>query len=89
MMSAIKRFSARRWMLAAALLLVICASAPKTFASSSSDDEPEIYDARLLGYDKTVQLDSGSTALSWVLLIVLGVVTLGVLFKDAKRTHLD
>jgi hypothetical protein len=89
MMSAIKRFSARRWMLAAALLLVICASAPKTFASSSSEDEPDIYDARLLGYDKTVQLDSGSTALSWVLLIVLGVVTLGVLFKDAKRTHLD
>jgi len=88
-MSAMKRSSARRWMMAAALLLVMCAAAPKAYASSSSDDEPTEYDARLLGYDKTVQLDSGSTALSWVLLIVLGIVTLGVLFKDAKRTHLD
>jgi hypothetical protein len=54
-------------------------------------DEPEPYDARLLGYPSppNVQLEGGSTALTWLLLVVLGVLTIAVLFKDAKRTHLD
>jgi len=85
-MSAINRSAARRWMLGAALALVLVASASKP---ALADDEPTDYDARLLGYDKTVQLDSGTTALTWVLLIVLSIVCLGVLFKDAKRSHLD
>jgi hypothetical protein len=54
-----------------------------------ADDESTSYDARVEGYAQKVQLDSGSTALTWLLFVVLGVLTIAVLFKDAKRTHLD
>ena len=54
-----------------------------------ADDENTSYDARIEGYTQKVQLDSGSTALTWLLFVVLGVLTIAVLFKDAKRTHLD
>jgi hypothetical protein len=87
MMSAIKRSAACRWMLGALLAMVLVASAPKP--ALADDDEPAEYDARVLSYSKTVDLNSGTTALTWVLLIVLSIVCLGVLFKDAKRTHLD
>ena len=54
-------------------------------------DEPEdkIYDARLEGYGTNVTLENSSTALMWLLLIVLGAICVGVMFKSAKRTHLD
>jgi hypothetical protein len=55
----------------------------------AAEDAPEVYDARLQGYTNNMQLDAGSTALTWLLLIALGILCLGVLFKDAKRTHLD
>jgi uncharacterized membrane protein len=87
MMLPIKRSFIKRWMLAAALAMLLVASAPRS--AMAEEDEPTVYDARIQGYDKNVQLDSGTTALTWVLLIVLTIVTLGVLFKDAKRTHLD
>ncbi len=86
-MSVIKRSVARRWMMGALLAMVMVASAPKP--ALADDDEPSDYDARLLSYSKTVELSSGTTALTWVLLIVLSIVCLGVLFKDAKRSHLD
>ncbi len=76
----------RRWLAALCLALTLLAwMAPAALA----DDEPEVYDARLLGYDKTTQLDSSSTALIWLLLIVLIVLCVGVMFKDARRSHLD
>ena len=58
-------------------------------ALALADDAPEPYDARMLGYPSSVQLDGGGTALSWIVLVLLGVLTIAVLFKDAKRTHLD
>ena len=81
------KFTLKRIALAMCLVVVLMASAPAM--ASNSGDEPEIYDARLQGYAQSVQLESGSTALTWLLLIVLGVLCLGVLFKDAKRSHLD
>jgi hypothetical protein len=46
-------------------------------------------DARLEGYEgKTVVLDAGS-APSYLLLFALGVLCLSVMFKSAKRSHLD
>jgi hypothetical protein len=74
--------------------LFLCACLAFTLVLSTpvkvlAEDAPEVYDARLQGYTETVQLDSGSTALTWLLLIALGVLCLGVLFKDAKRSHLD
>ena len=53
-----------------------------------AQDEEQSPDARLEGYAQAVTLD-GSTALTWVLFIILAVVALGGMFKDAKRTHLD
>jgi hypothetical protein len=57
--------------------------------SVMAQDEREPLDARLEGYATNVTLDSGSTGLTWVLFIVLALLALGGLFKDAKRTHLD
>lgn len=47
------------------------------------------YDGRVEGYGKQMTLDAGTSALTWLLLIFLGVICLGVLFKHARRTHLD
>ncbi len=52
-------------------------------------DEKTIVDARYEGYASNVTLDGGSTALTWLLFIFLAVLGLSVLFKDARRTHLD
>ena len=55
-----------------------------------AQDEEEVIDARLEGYsDTAVKLESGSTAMTYLLLLVLVVVGLAALFKNAKRTHLD
>jgi hypothetical protein len=58
-------------------------------AALGQAEEREIVDARLEGYPQNVTLEGGSTALTWVLFIVLAALALGGLFKDAKRTHLD
>jgi len=52
-------------------------------------DEREYFDARLEGYPQNVALEGGSTALTWVMFIILAIVALGGMFKNAKRTHLD
>jgi len=57
-----------------------------------AQDQPKTiapYDGRIEGYGKQLTLDAGSSALTWLLLIFLGVICLGVLFKHARRTHLD
>jgi hypothetical protein len=52
-------------------------------------DEAKSYDARLEGYTSNVTLDGGSTALMWLLFIGLMAACMGVLFKNANRSHLD
>jgi hypothetical protein len=74
------------------MLIAICLSASIfaiTPTIARADDEPTSYDARIEGYATKTQLDASSTALTWLLLVVLGVLSVAVLFKDAKRTHLD
>jgi hypothetical protein len=56
-------------------------------------DATEIYDARLEGfYDgqtvKSFALPGGSS-LVWIIMIVLTAICVGVMFKHARRTHLD
>jgi len=59
-------------------------------ATALGQEEDVKNDARLEGYPTKVSLESGdSTALTWLLLVFLAMVALGVMFKNAKRTHLD
>jgi len=55
----------------------------------AQDGEKPIYDARLQGYEGNLTLDAGSNGLTWLLLIVLAALCLGVMFKSSGRTHLD
>jgi hypothetical protein len=57
-------------------------------------EEKEILDGRLEGYAKNAQpmsvtIEGGSTALTWLLLVFLAGICAMVMFKNAKRTHLD
>jgi hypothetical protein len=54
-----------------------------------AQEEIKYYDARLEGYPTNVTLDLGTTALTWLLFVFLSVVCIGVMFKSARRTHLD
>jgi hypothetical protein len=62
-----------------------------TLASSSDDEDKNPVDARLLGYQNgTAALNNASgTALTWLLLCVLGGICIAVLFMNPKRSHLD
>jgi hypothetical protein len=71
-------------MLLAVVGIVICPAS--LFAQ---DEESKIYDARLEGYGSNVTLENSSTALMWLLLFVLAAMCVGVMFKNARRTHLD
>jgi hypothetical protein len=68
-----------------------CAAARVWFSPilATAQDDKEPYDARLEGYTNNVTLDGGSTGLTWILLLVMGAICLGVLFKSSGRTHLD
>ena len=77
-----------RWVLVACLwaFTLVAVLAP---AAALAQEEAVERDARLEGYPSNVALDSDSTALMWILLIFLGGIAMGVMFKNAKRTHLD
>jgi len=77
--------SMRKKLLAIMIVLLTVGFAP---LSALADDQSKSVDGRLDDYGKNVTLDSG-TALSYFVWIGLGLVGLLVMFKDAKRTHLD
>lgn len=58
-------------------------------AALAQDEGPAYYDARLEGYPTNVTLDLSSTGLTWLLFVFLSIVCIGVMFKNARRTHLD
>jgi hypothetical protein len=58
-------------------------------AVALADDTAAPVDARLEGYRQGIMASPGSTALTWLLLVGIGVVTIGVMFMSAKRSHLD
>ena len=60
--------------------------APSTALAQEEGDQR---DARLEGYGQRVSVVNDSTALIWLLFIFVGAIGLSVLFRDAKRTHLD
>jgi hypothetical protein len=73
------------WACAAAVVLM----SPVMAMARKYEEEKEVIDARLEGYKEGVSLPASGTALMWLLLIFLTVVTVAVMFKDAKRSHLD
>jgi len=80
------RRTAARWVIAA--LIAMPGSLWVTHPAAAQEDE-EKTDARLEGFSGEVKVENGSTALVWLGFILLTVVALSPLFKDAKRTHLD
>jgi hypothetical protein len=77
-----------RWVLVACLRAFTLVAMLAPGVALAQEEEVE-RDARLEGYPSKVALDSDSTALMWILLIFLGGIGMGVMFKNAKRTHLD
>lgn len=70
-----------------AALCGLCTLFSPVMALAAEEINPDV-DTRLSAYGKHVSMDSG-TALTYMLFIVLALISLGVLFKDAKRSHLD
>jgi hypothetical protein len=60
------------------------------FAQRRGEEEgSELKEARLEGYAANVKAAEGGPALTYLLLIFLAVLGLAVMFKNARRTHLD
>jgi hypothetical protein len=70
------------------LLLAILAMASGA-TSVTGEEEADRLDARLLGYPEKYWQAPPGTAGAWAVLAVLGLVCLGPLFINSKRTHLD
>ncbi len=73
--------------LALFIFLLMVATAP--LSAMADDAAPKSYDGRLDNYPQTVTLDSSGTALTYFLFVGLGLIGLGGLFKNARRSHLD
>jgi hypothetical protein len=76
------------FVLAVSLIACSTPSALATAGAGKIDDDAH-YDARVQGYDPDVELPSNSGGFCWFMLICFGVVCVSVIFKDAKRSHLD
>jgi len=57
-------------------------------AAALADDTGPV-DGRMAGFKEGIMAAPGSTAVTWLLLIGIGIVTVGVMFMSAKRSHLD
>jgi hypothetical protein len=72
-----------------ALLIVALSVSLAPVSAMADDSAPKSYDGRLDNYGRQVTLDSGGTALCYFLFAGLGVIALGGMFRNARRTHLD
>jgi hypothetical protein len=87
--SHISLVACKRFAIAICLAFALMGSMPSWARAAIGDDTVEHYDARVQGYTPDVELKSGGVAMMWVLMILMMVVCVSVLFKDAKRSHLD
>lgn len=71
-----------------AILVLACAMPLAITSSVHAADDEEVPDARLMGYQNSLNVGGGNAA-SYLLLGFLGVLTCGILFKNANRSHLD
>jgi hypothetical protein len=74
-----------------ATLASLCTVPAASYASNNSDDDAPKIDARLDGYKQgNMDLkDASGTGLTWVLLVILSGLCIGVMFINSKRSHLD
>jgi len=70
----------KKWLVALAVL-----ASP---AAALADDAAPV-DGRLEGFKEGLLTTQGSSTLTWLLFVGIGVVTIGVMFMSAKRSHLD
>jgi hypothetical protein len=73
---------------AASVCVAALLSASALAASSSSDDAP-LPDVRLDGYGTGVAINEGGTGGTIGFFLVLAGITGGIMFMNAKRSHLD
>jgi len=70
------------------ILVGLIALMPLMARASSSDDEGPVQDARLQGYPSPV-FNEGGSGTTYLFFVVLTLITAGVMFMNAKRSHLD
>lgn len=70
-------------------LLSILFVMPSVTMAARQQEQQEVYDARYEGYAADVNVKSPGTGGAYFLMALLGVICVGVMFKDARRTHLD
>jgi hypothetical protein len=81
----------KKRLIAVVLGVTLALAAAPSMSFAASDDEAPSHDARLDGYkDGSMALkDASGTGLTWLLLIVLAAMCVGVMFINSKRSHLD
>jgi hypothetical protein len=70
------------------LLVLVCAVALPVGPAARAQDDEGPPNAKLQGYDKEYEPQQGAS-LTYLLLIFIFLLTVGVMFKNARRTHLD
>lgn len=91
MISLMKRSAATIRSIVRRFVVVVALSACSLLPVSAAraEDEKGPTEARLENYPTKVTLEESSSALTWVIFLVLAGLTVGVMFKNANRTHLD
>jgi len=69
--------------------ITLCVLSFSTAAHAADDEEVPEHDGRTEGYSQKVQVTKASTSLVWLAFIALTVISMSVMFKDARRSHLD
>jgi hypothetical protein len=57
--------------------------------SRADDDATPDHDARLDGYPTKMVLDANGTAITYILMVLMGGLCIGAMFISGKRSHLD
>ena len=68
--------------------IALCVLAGLPSAALAQDEDKKEH-AWLNGYTRPVKLEEASNTANWLLLLVIMGAGVGVMFKNAKRTHLD
>jgi hypothetical protein len=72
-----------------AITLAITFLVPVFAFAQKEDENSALKEARLEGYTFNARAPEGGPALTYLLFIFLAVLGLAVMFKNARRTHLD